>query len=44
MTENTVNNLTELADQFAGKFAEYRQPKRFKRVLSGTENEHKIRR
>jgi len=32
MTENPADDLTELADQLADEFAEYRQPNEFKHI------------
>ena len=39
MTDNPVDDLTELADQLAEEFAEYRQPNEFKDISLVIDNE-----
>jgi len=41
MTDNPVDDLTELADQLAEEFAEYRQPNEFKDISLVIEDEGK---
>ena len=40
MTDNPVDDLTELADQLAEEFAEYRQPNEFKDISLVIDNEN----